>query len=334
MTITLNEQESLEEPLLEQESKKTGLVPRDLSNVALLRQLLGFSFSLGMLSAILSQVVLYKILWKTIVSSDTVMSLIVWSSIWTLFTCGFLYLIVHFIFFPMIGYSLSRIVGRTVAMKGSDLFLLEAVYTAGTSLTLAASWFAFVLCDSTLFGKRVVFFAIFSGLVMLVTAFFGMFTKQSLKYRLEEGESMPTSSSFLLFAMSFGLVIGLSSQLLLIFLFPTIGDSILLSVTWSVFTTIIAFMGYCVLESTAKGFACRTSFRVEMCYTIACIIGIVSAWILIASSLNLHGTILPSCIILALSLIAVHVITFFPEDRPSDSSMDKEEQLVNDMNVV
>jgi len=146
-------------------------------------------------------------------------------------------------------------------------------------------------------------------------------------------------STYALIASTLGLISGLCSQFLLSFLLwndnmtqPLVGSVVGFSVLWSLCTVVLTFVG-CIslrlltVDESSPLQAERIFLRMESFYIFHSLVGICGAWILIDLVLNMKSQILPSLLMMALSLVAfAAIVKCFPEEKCLEDLKEQEQR--------
>jgi hypothetical protein len=239
--------------------------------------------------------------------------------------------------------------GRRSDLDG-DLFQIEAHHIVGSLLSISFIWIVVDVCQSlshsqpsSSYGgggwgatarwglptlhQNFVYMAI-------AAAWYAVFVRCLTRAHSHDAEaeaaSRPTGlmSTYQMIAATLGLISGLCSQFLLSFVLwrdhmskPVVENVIAFSILWSVCSVFLTFVG-CVslrlltLDEANRLSAERIFLRMESHFIFCSLIGICLAWILIDLIMDMREQIVPSVLMLAVSLLAFcGIVSCFPEEK-------------------
>jgi uncharacterized membrane protein len=288
------------------------------------------AFTTGCLAALFSQYILAQILWNEDVVTLSTKSIIIFSFNWTFWTC-------LMIFSSLM--SFTRIVSGSDAFDRENwedlLFSLESHHIVGSLLSVSVSWFAADFLHIHQLPQKVHNLSLLLLLMASYAIFFRFMTVrvQKRRLRLLEQENADKNASaammptYQMLAATLGLIIGLTSQFILSFLLwndnmrkPVLGNVFVFPVVWSVLTVIFTFAGcatlrFLVAKTESVLETERIFLRMESHYVFCSLIGISLAWILMNIALGMSDHVLPSIVLLFISLGVFRFILWcFPEE--------------------
>jgi hypothetical protein len=294
-----------------------------------------FSFLSGIVMALASQYLLSQTLWNVEASLlTTTTQVVAFSFGWAALTCGFIFL------------SMLLLIKTTGSTHPDVVFQMEAHFIVGALLTVSVVWMMIDLFQSyglLVWQKHKVARNVFVSVCLVAWYAAACKWLAAPKQRRANGgggrehyEASFLLNTYQLIAATLGLLSGLCSQLLLSFALwnkdmtqPVVENVVVFSLLWSVGTVILTFLGCIALK-------CLTSdqedvgnlfLRMESQYVFCSLIGICLAWIVIDVVLDMKEQILPSLLMLALSLASFCMILFFLPDKESLTRLHDELQL-------
>lgn len=245
----------------------------------------------GAFFAILSQLTLSSMLWNESILSQPAFNILWFSLRWSCWTCCILFMGL-FLIMQLICTS-SQPKGKP---KESHLFQVEAYYVVSSLLAISTIW---MLDEAAVYVVP-----------LLVTLLV-----------LQSSSSLLMTYS--LVAGTLGLIFGVCSQFVLSLVFwhdvemkdPIMNSVLAFSLAWSLATVVLTFVGCYSLRWIVEN-DLRAFLRMEAVYIAASLTGICSAWICMDLSAGLPEQVVPSLVMLVLSLVAFGVILWcFPEDK-------------------
>lgn len=308
---------------------------------ALLTRLKIVSFVVGSLAAVFSQWILSQTLWYDGILEKNTWEVVQFSFVWSCCTCFFIFTtMMCFILTADKMFSLSN---RTIGhLKWDDvMFLIEAHHIVGSLISISLSWF---FVDAFRFGMPAT--QVHNVLLLVLTAVWYavcifVFSKKQQEDD-EENDQMDDSGrnsananskvllpTYKLIASTLGLIVGLCSQFVLsIVLFkehmtkPIFDNAIIFCSLWSLCTVVITFLGCITLrcstyqENVDHVQNERAFLRMESYYIFSSLCGICLAWILVDLIMGMTDQVLPSLVMLTVSLMAFRaILVCFPERK-------------------
>jgi hypothetical protein len=227
------------------------------------------------------------------------------------------------------------------------IFQIEAHFVVSSLLAISFSWLLNDMWTVQIIQPMQIHpvLTIFAAATAYAIFFRYMVTQRQLSdskeqsYDEDELDQSSGSSTYRLLAGTLGVVFGVSSQFLLSILLwkdnmtmPMIDNVVFFSFVWSFLTVLLTFVGCMSLRLlvvprmvTSALSAQRTLLRMEAVYISSSLVGICMAWIFIDILAGMPEQIIPSMIMLLLSLVAFQIILrCFPEDQCIDSSLEAE----------
>ena len=304
---------------------------------------LKFLFALtGSLIAYLGQIALCILLWRDDIYQRTRQQVLIFSLFWSFWTCV--------VFFVGLLALLRLVQKRLVVSPLSEptLFWLEAFYVAGAQLTITATW----LSKDLLQQGPVVLMShpVTTTLALLIPGYLwlarALLWKNPLPAEQQavnlKNNDLPSndnnSALYCWISACLGLAVGVGSQFILGMLLwkdhsmtePVIHSVIYFSLFWSLCTVVMTFMACLSLrfllptdnneianttEGDASTLLARLLLRMEATYISCTLVGICGAWMVIDCMIGLTDQVLPSMVMLGLSLLCFHLILrCFPEE--------------------
>lgn len=225
-----------------------------------------------------------------------------------------------------------------------DMFQIEAHHIVGSLLSISLIWIVvdiiqsvakhsgsqtwWILSIPTLHQNAVYF--------LISAAWYAAFVRCVLQKKQHDKKATTASngsagglmSTYQMIAATLGLISGLCSQFLLSFVLwrdrmttPIVENVVLFSVLWSLCSVVLTFFGclslrLLTLDETNRLTAERIFLRMESHFIFCSLIGICLAWILIDLIMDMREQIVPSILMLAVSLLAFcAIVACFPEDQ-------------------
>lgn len=309
----------LTEPLIESETAKPTrplLAPTSLKLASLLT---------GSLSAIISQLLLSQLLWMPNILHQST-SEIVWFSLqWSFWTC-----------LTIFGTMLLLV--RCFDEDDDDiLFQMEAHHIVGALLSISGIWIVLDIAQSVPAHSSVPNTMVPSYqnalYVAVAVAWYALLLRcyWQRRHATEQDNTavaFPMLPTYTLIAGTLGLISGLCSQFLLSFLLwqdhmsaPIISNVLGFSLLWSACTVFLTFWGCAslrilVTDEDDRIMVERIFLRMESHYVFCSLVGICVAWILIDLVMDMKEQILPSIVMLGVSLGAFGaILRCFPEEE-------------------
>jgi len=231
-----------------------------------------------------------------------------------------------------------RLVQSRVAtpISESNIFSLETSYVVGALLTITSTWlYKDLLEDGSVLSRPCATAGLLIPSYVLLA---GMLLQQQPQQLSSTASNKSNRSccvipTYRLVSCIMGLVVGVSSQCLLGLILwkdrsmkePVMESVIYFSLLWSGCTVAITFLACFSLRifssSISSALGCssndpRTLLRMESSYISSSLVGICGAWIFIDWMTGLTDQVLPSIVMLNLSLFCFQVILrCFPEDQ-------------------
>ena len=333
----------LQKPLLGEDSSPKQDPDTDEQKVAVLSKTTFFRLKIlfaltGSLIAYLGQIALCLLLWRDDIYQRTRHDVLIFSLFWSFWTCV--------VFFVGLLALLRLVQKRFVTPLGEPtLFWLEACYVAGAQLTITVTW----LSKDLLQRGPVVLLShpVTTTLALLVPGYLWLARALLWKHPLisepvdslqnkDQQSNNNNNTVYCWLAAWLGLGVGVGSQFTLGMLLwkdhsmtePVIPSVIYFSLFWSCCTVVMTFLGCLSLrfllpainetdsiQGDATAVLGRLLLRMEATYISCTLVGICSAWMVIDCMIGLTDQVLPSMVMLALSLLCFHLILrCFPED--------------------
>jgi hypothetical protein len=281
----------------------------------------------GSIAAIVSQLALTKFLWYDAILHESTGHIVLFSVVWSFWTCNIVFGIMM-----LLVNAIGRAYKRGMSENDwQDLaFQMEAHHVVGALLSISTTWmlqrvtqFKILPHSSTL--HTIVFLLLLLGGYVI---FFSMMTART-KVQVNPGERENSMmSTYQLVAGTLGLIIGLCSQFMLSFFLwrsnvdsSSFGNIYVMSMLWSCCTVVITFTGCTTLrllvsDESDTTMAARIFLRMEAHYVFCSLIGICLSWIYMDLVLDLVEQILPSVVMLLVSLCLFGMILrCFPEEE-------------------
>lgn len=303
----------------------------------------------GALLAYLSQIALCAMLWTNAIFEDTRTEIILFSLQWSLWTC-------LLVFSGMLAFL--RLVQSRAATPISEtsILSLETYYVVGALLSITSTWLYKDLLEegSVLSRPCATLGLLIPSYILLADLLLQQPQHQSstLSKSTISNNSCGVMPTYRLVSCILGLVVGVGSQFVLgLFLWkdrsmkdPVIGSVIYFSLLWSGCTVAITFLACFSLRifsspiSSTLGFNSnepRTLLRMESTYISSSLVGICGAWIFIDWMSGLNDQVLPSIVMLNLSLFCFQIILrCFPEDQCLDVLDDNTTETQDDVPLL
>jgi hypothetical protein len=287
-------------------------------------------FISGSLIAGASQAILSQVLWNNQVLHKSTPAIVFFSLQWSFWTCvaifGCLWALL----------KLRRYFQQPPLMDCDDdayIMELEVLHVVGALSAVSVTWLladVWQVQNSFLTEHRAIVSASCCAAygVFLVWIWFQSSPSSSTS---AVGDDVQLAQTYQMVASLLGLVVGACSQLLLAVLLwddrmqqPFITNVIWFSLVWSCCTVLLTSATCCSLScltlSTNKidehqHEQQRLQLRMEAAYVNCTLIGICLAWILLDLFLDMVEQIVPSVVLLCISLVAFRIILYcFPED--------------------
>lgn len=295
-----------------------------LENKALLLRLKILSFVTGCLIACVSQLILSQTLWDSDILDRPAQDVIVFSLLWSFWTCGAVFVIMLSLIFGVFKFLNIK---RDDKHWDDCVFQMEAHLIVGALISISTAWIMLDVLQLRVPGHTTHNIVVFSLALVGYLVFFRCMTWTNSPENPKDNVTtvLPT---YQLVASTLGLIVGICSQFLLSFVLwqdhmskPIIDNVVIFSLLWSVCTVLITFTGCLTLrfltsDESNKVTAERIFLRMESHYVFCSLIGICAAWILMDVVLGMCEQIAPSIVMLTVSLAAFRVILYcFPEEK-------------------
>jgi hypothetical protein len=341
-----NVDNKLQEPLLSKHKPEAQMSPTIPSVVVPMRSFKILSFVTGATVALILQWILSVFLWNESILTKSTLQVVIFSLNWSFWTC----LGVFSCMLVLVRLLQNRFCRSNVNRPSFDdeaVFQIEAHFVVASLLAISFSWLLNDMWTVQIIRPMQIhpILTIFAAATAYAIFFRYMVCQQQHSDNKELGsdeddcDESSGSSAYLLISATLGVVFGVSSQFLLtIFLWkdnmtiPMIDNVVFFSLVWSILTVLLTFVGCMSLRVlvgpgmvTKIRSAQRTLLRMEAVYISCSLVGICMAWIFIDVLAGMPEQIIPSMIMLLLSLVAFQIILrCFPEDQCIDSSLEIE----------
>ena len=330
--VTLNDNRDLEAPLLEkseivEENQESSAEDVSSSSLVATKSRLNLlSFGTGTFIGLMSQIILASTMWDKTILEHPVRDLLLFSLVWSVLTC----LIVNgamALFVRDMKASFCCPQKQETEEKADEDSLewedvtctMEGFLIGGALFSISAWWLTLDIGAVFLPMPPSIIVALVIASTILYIFFIALV--------LPTTNGVPAWWNCLL-ASILGLVIGFGSQSALSAVFwtgmlprPAIASLVLFSFLWSSCTIAGTFLGCVTLrllkhDNNSPVIAERAYLRMESFYVLSSLVGISFAWISLDLVLGLTHQIVPSLLMLILSLFMFRVILYcFPEDK-------------------
>jgi len=302
----------------------------------------------GSLIAPLSQLVLAQALWSDEVLQRSNARIAFFAFIWSLATCSTVYL----------GMAIFLWVNRrNKAISDDEAFHLETHHIVGSLSSLILVWILhdvvslkshFMASPS---HRRMIVVTLFSFYVLFLFWFLTSIQREALRNTRKRGETSlePTKKKQLqrtlqLIASIAGLLVGTCTQLLLVCFLqdtdtrePIVSNTLFLAAIWGSISMVSAAVGGALLsglivpeEFKYRGQYERALWKMEISYTVAVLVGIAAAWIMIDLFYGAMDKMATNLGLLVLSLLAfLALIKCFPVQTTEDNIEEQEITVLN-----
>jgi len=270
----------------------------------------------GAVIAYISQLLLCLFLWKENVFVLSKTDIVLFSLHWSFWTC-------LTVFAGML--TLIRLLEKHIQpLPDSTVFQMEAYYVVAALVTITATWlYKDLLEDGQVHQPHPILPLVLPSYMLL--AYNLLQAKQPPPANHDESTNtnnlLPT---YRLVSAVLGLVVGLSSQFVLSMLLwkdqnmtqPVVPSVVQFSLIWSTLTVVITFAACFSLRILLPDDCGRTVLRMEATYISFSLVGICGAWMIIDWLSGMPDQVVPSLIMLNVSLICFQLILrCFPEDN-------------------